>query len=96
MMGLGGVCVMGILVVRVLCDNSCVLRVMRMLVVGVLKSFAAMRFAAEQSFQVASRNARHPKHHTHRRNNAEGERKFWLAVRHVFSLSVQAFCCHCA
>ena len=59
--------------------------VMRMAFVGVCDRLVAVRITAEQRFQVAGRNARQPKHHTSRRNDAETERKLWLAVRHTVS-----------
>ena len=59
----------------------CVIRVsvyldVLMFVVFVSNRFAFMRIAAEQRIQVAGRNARQPKHHATRRNDAESDRKF--------------------
>ena len=83
MMSLGGVRVMSVRIVRVLRAGG--FRFMRNFLVGARDRFVAKRIAAEQRFETASRNARQPKHHTSRRNDAESERKFWLAVSHAFN-----------
>ena len=68
--------------------GSCAFRVVGLGVVGMLAVMVrgcgvAVRVTPDQRFEVAGGNARQPKHHTPRRNDASGERKLCLAARHL-------------
>src|SRR5213593_2251505 len=83
------VCAIAFSVVRVMRTS-----LVRMFAATVHIGFVAVRTAAEQGFKIAGRNARQRKYHRARRDEAESERKLWLAVSHAVSPSSSSVYCH--